>query len=74
MQRIRQTKLKTGQQVRIQQKIETFHRGYLIQFTEEVFTIATVQTLNPPTYTIKDANNQLIEGKFYKAELTRFEQ
>jgi len=72
--RIRQPKFKTGQQVRIKRKIETFHRGYRIQFTEEVFTIATVQTLNPPTYTIKDANNQLIQGKFYEAELTRFEQ
>ena len=72
--RIRQPKFKTGQQVRIRRKIDTFHRGYRIQFTEEVFTIATVQTLNPPTYSIKDANNQLIQGKFYEAELTGFEQ
>ena len=72
--RIRQPKLKTGHQVRIKPKIDTFHRDYRIQLTEEVFTIATVQTLNPPTYTIKDANNQLIQDKFYEAELTRFEQ
>ena len=71
---IRRRKFKTGQQVRIKRKIQTFHRGYRIQFTEEVFTIATVQKLNPPTYTTKDANNQLIQGKFYEAELTRFEQ
>ena len=67
-------KFHIGQQVRIKRKIETFHRGYRIQFTEEVFTIATVQTLNPPTYTIRDANNQLILGKFYESELTRFEE
>ena len=67
-------KFHIGQQVRIKRKIETFPRGYRIQFTEEVFTIATVQTLNPPTYTIKDANNQLILGQFYESELTRFEE
>lgn len=67
-------KFQTGQQVRIKRKIETFHRGYRIQFTEEIFTIVAVKTLNPPTYSIKDANNQLIQGKFYESELTRFEQ
>ena len=70
---IRQPKYKMGQHVRKKRKIETFHRGYRIQFTEEVFTIAAVQTRNPPTYSIKDANNQLIQGKFYEAELTPFE-
>ena len=54
---IRQPKYKMAQQVRIKRKIETFHRGYRIQFTEEVFTITAVQTLKPPTHTIKDANN-----------------
>ena len=71
--RIRQHQLKIGQQVKIKQKNESIHRGYRIQFTEEVFTITTVQTFNPPTYTIEDANNQLIQSKFYEAELTRCE-
>ena len=62
--RIRQPKIKTGQQFRIKRKIDTFQRSYRIQFTEEVFSIATVQTLYPPTYTIKEAKNQLIQGKF----------
>ena len=71
---IREPKHKIGQQVRIKRKIETFHRGYRIQFTEEVFTITAIQTLNPPTYTIKDASNQLIQGKFYESELTSFKK
>ena len=62
-----------GQQLRIKRKIETFHRGYRVQFTEEVFAIAAVQTRNPPTHTNKDANSQLIQGKFYEAQLTSFE-
>ena len=71
---IREPKYKIGQQVRIVRKIATFHRGYGIQFTEEVSTIRAIQTLNPPTYTIKDASNQLIQGKFYESELTLFQK
>ena len=62
------------QQMRIKRKSETFHRWYRIQSTEEVFTIAAVQTLNPPTDTIRDANTQLFLGKFHESELTRFEE
>ena len=32
--RIRQPKIKIGMQVRIKRKIESFHRGYRVQFTE----------------------------------------
>ena len=70
----REPKYKIGQRVRIKRKIETFHRGYRIQFTDEVFTITALQSLNPPTYTIKDANNQLIQGNSFEPELTLFEK
>ena len=69
---VRKPKYAIGQQVRIKRKIDTFHRGYKIQFTEEVFTIVGVQTVNPPTYSIKDRENQLIQGKFYESELSSF--
>ena len=71
---IREPKYKIGQQVRIKRKIETFHRGYRIQFTNEFFTITAVQSLNSPTYTIRDTINQLIQGKFFESELTLFEK
>ena len=45
---IKKPKFKLGQHVRIRRKIVLFHRGYRIQFTEEVFQIAAVKTLNPP--------------------------
>ena len=72
--RNRQPKLQTGQKVRMKRNNQTFHRGYRIQLTQKVFTIATMQAMNPPTKTRKDANNQLIQGKFYEAELTCLEQ
>ena len=66
-------KFEVGQHVRIRRKIDLFHRGYRIQFTEEVFKVSAVKTLNPPTYSLIDCNNQSIQGKFYESELVRFE-
>ena len=71
---IKKPKFKLGQHVRIRRKIDLFHRGYCIQFTEEVFQIATVETLNPPSYSLRDCNNQLFQGKFYESELVQFEK
>ena len=65
-------KFKIGDQVRIRRKIDTFHRGYKIQFTEELFTVTSIPTSNPPTYTVKDSNNENIQGKFYEPELVKF--
>ena len=45
---MKKPKFKPGQNVRIRRKSDLFHRGYRIQFTEEVFQIQTVETLNPP--------------------------
>ena len=39
-------KFKVGDRVRIRMKIETFHRGYGIQFTKELFTISHIPTKN----------------------------
>ena len=70
--KVQEPKFKTSQNVRIRRKTYTFHRGNRIQFTEEVFTIAAIQTLNPPTYSISDCNKQIIQGKFYEPELVHF--
>ena len=71
---IKKPKFKLGQHVRIRRKIDIFHRGYRIQVTEKVFLIAAVETPNPPTYSIRDCNNQLIHGKFYESEPIQFEK
>lgn len=65
-------KFKIGEQVRIRRKIDTFHRGYKVQFTEELFTIASIPTNNPPTYIVRDSSNEIIHGKFYEPELVKF--
>ena len=65
-------KFKIGDQVPIRREIDTFHRVYKIQFTEELFTVTSIPTSNPPTYTVKDCNNEIIQGKFYEPELVKF--
>ena len=53
-------------------KMDTFHRGYRIQFTEELFTISHIATESPPTNVVKNVNDEIIQGKFYDPELVNF--
>ena len=47
----------------------TFKKGYLPNWTEEIFTIASRGKKIRPVYTLKDYNNNIIEGTFYEEEL-----
>ena len=46
-------------------------KGPKPQFTQEVFEIVAISTKKPPTYTIKDEQEEVIRGKFYERELIR---
>ena len=48
-----------------------FRKGYKPQFTREVFAIVAIATRKPPTYTIKDEQGEVIQGKFYQKELIK---
>ena len=65
-------KFKIGDQVRVRRKIETFHRRYKIQFTEELFIIVQIPTNNTPTYVVNNTKNEKTLGKFFKPELVKF--
>ena len=39
---------------------------YKSQFTKEVFEIVAISSENPPTYTIKEEQDETIRGKFYQ--------
>ena len=41
------------------------------RWTEEVFTIASIQYIDPPTYKIKDDSSEEIQGTFYEQELQK---
>ena len=57
-------KFKVGDRVRISKFDLPFREGYKPQFTKEVFEIVAVSSKKPPTYTIKDEQDEIIRGKF----------
>ena len=62
---------KIGDRVQISKYDLHFHKVYKPQFTREVFEIVAVATRKPPTYTIKDEQDEIIQGKFYQKELNK---
>ena len=65
---------KTGDFVRIAKIDLPFRKGYKQNFTDEVFEISSIQTVNPPTYSLIDARGQTILGKFYQPELQKVQE
>ena len=57
-------KFKIGDKVRISKYKRTFEKGYTTRWSEEIFTITTIQNTNPVTYKIKDLNDEEIKGSF----------
>ena len=57
-----------GDRVRISKYDLPFCKGYKPQFTREVFENVAIATRKPPTYTIKDEQSEVIQGKFYQKE------
>ena len=64
-------KLGIGDTVRISKYDLLFRKGYKPQFTQEFFELVAIATKKPPTYTIKDGEEEVIRGKFYEKEIIR---
>lgn len=65
--------LKVGDFVRINKIKKTFEKGYTPNWTREIFKIYKVIASIPPTYKVKDLNNEEITGTFYDQELQKIE-
>ena len=63
--------MKIGDSVRISKYNLPFRKGYKPQFTREVFDFVAIATRKPPTYTIKDEKDDIVQGKFYQKELIK---
>ena len=62
--------VKVGDKVRVSKVKSTFAKGYLHNWTEEVFTVSIInKKISPTTYKLKDYNNEVIEGSFYRYEI-----
>ena len=62
-------KFYVGDFVRLVKKDKAFRKSYKQSFTDEVFEITGIRTLNPPTYSLVDAVNEPIQRKYYQPEL-----
>jgi len=51
-----------------------FEKAYTPKWIEEVFTVSKIQYADPPTYKIKDYNNDENQGTFYEQELQKTNQ
>ena len=60
------TKYKVGDRVCIVKKKKTFEKGFIPNWTEELFTVNKVKDTKPITYTIEDAKGDEIHGTFYE--------
>ena len=67
-------KFKVGDLVRISKYKNIFAKGYMPNWSEEVFVIKKVKNTVPWTYVINDLNGEEITGTFYEKELQKTNQ
>ena len=60
-----------GDRVRISMQRQPFRKGYLGDWSEEIFKIKTRLPTSPVTYELKDLAGEPIKGKFYEMELQK---
>ena len=67
-------KFKVDDHVRISKNKNIFTKGYMPNWSEEVFVIKKVKNTVPWTYVINDLNGEEIIGTFYEKELQKTNQ
>ena len=67
-------KFKVGDHVRISKYKNIFAKGYMPNWSAEVFIIKKVKNTIPWTYVINDLNGEEIIGTFYEKELQKTNQ
>jgi len=67
--KVAKPKIKVGDHVRISKAKRVFDKGYLPNWTEEVFTVTSVSKKEPIQIRIKDYDGVEVEGSYYKEEV-----
>src|SRR5207245_5841416 len=70
----RKPKFKIADKVRISRIKGTFEKGYLPNWSEQIYIIDEVLKTTPVTYRVKDSLNEIITGSFYEQELQKTNQ
>lgn len=64
-------KFNIGDTVRISKYKQIFTKGYLPNWTNEIFTVHRVQPTFPESYILKDSKGEILQGGFYGHELLK---
>jgi len=64
-------KYAVGDRVRIAMQRRPFRKGYLGDWSEEIFEIASRLPTTPVTYELRDLDGELIKGRFYEPEVQK---
>ena len=48
-----------------------FRKVYKSKFTQKIFDVVAIATRKPPTFTIKDDQDEIIRGVVYQKELIK---
>ena len=67
-------KFKVGDHVRISKCKNIFAKGYVPNWSEEIFVISKIKNTVPWTYVLNDLNGEEIIGTFYEKELQASKQ
>ena len=67
-------KYKVGDHVRISKYKDIFAKGFVPNWSEEVFIVNKIKNTVPWTYTISDLNGEKVIGTFYEKELQKTNQ
>ena len=70
----RNPKFKVVDRVRISKYKNIFAKGYVPNWSEEVFIVNEIKNTVPWTYTISDLNGEKVIGSFYEKELQKTNQ
>ena len=69
---VEKAKFNVGDAVRLSKVKKTFEKGYLTNWSEEIFYIHSINRReNPIMYVVKDYKGELVRGKFYTLELQK---
>ena len=64
-------KFEVGDQVRISKMKRAFEKGYLPNFSKEIFTVSQQIPRQPPVYKLKDYDQEELSRTFYNEELQK---
>ena len=67
-------KFKVGDHVRLSKYKNIFAKGYVLNWSQEVFVVNKIKNTVPSTYTISDLNSKQIIESFYEKELQKTNQ